>query len=543
MKRLISIIFALLPGINAFAMDSPMADVGQKRTRPAYELESEPEAMPTKVERKEYNETLKERNQRIELILKEASSKSAQAVEKEKKALFQEYPEEIQARVRGFLNTAPGFGIEKFYNIAKNIRAQRLVSKEERDRLDDPQFIDALIIDLALRYARGDIIKVVLALHTKSAADWLNKKLLKVANNNLDTDKLLLSKMSEEIIEQLNQGHIDVALFLINSAKFPGKDIYLLKFSYTNKDEDNLLIAAARAGNLQIFNKILKQSLEYINFVNTKTGNTALFEAIPRRHTQIALSLLHAGAHPFLWATPDMLLDAALLYASSNNDTEVVKELLKNPSVIDRVDFDNDFHLFTPLYNAIEHNNYPMFRLLVDIPGIKFNGDILYKALERNTQIVKDIILRNPNVNLTASLEREPTHAAFGVFEVSNTGTPAVNDSDTRERLQLILPGISVDQRDYSGVTLLMHAVKQAKAKTVEALLAANANVAGVDGEGHNALWYAQQLKTHNKDYIIKMLQDAAVRQNQARKNIQEKAEAKKEDEELFSVLNLEGLG
>lgn len=488
MKRLLMAIFVLVLGFQAFPMDLPMADVGKKR--PAGEVEGIEQAPAAKEERIEQ--------------LQRAST-------------LQDFPKEIQEKITSLLNTASGFGSEKFYNVAANLRKLRLVSKAERDKLDDPTFVNELITDLARRYTNGDKVKVVLILHTKSAADWLNKELFRVANNKLDEVKQLLTKVSEEIIRQLNQGHIDAALFLINSAKIPGKEAYLLNFSHFDTSScDILILAASRAGNWTVFNKLLPQSLQYINYTNPEIDSTALFEAIAREHTQIALALIRAGAHPIIKESANELLDSALLRASHVNNTEIVRELLLNPVVQQNINFTNDEYTFTPIVYAASNNNYPMFQALLGVVGVRLDGDLLYEALSNNTQMVLDLFVKDIDVNQIADEPFE--RAAFGVFATSVNNIPLVADSVARERLQIISPKLEINQRGQGNETLLIRAVRQEKAKTVEMLLAANANVSLTDYPGHDALWYAQQLESHNKDHIIKMLQDASVQQEQARK-------------------------
>lgn len=512
MKRLLMAIFALLLGIDAFAMDAPMSTIGTKRGT----------------------------TEEVEEI---APAAKEGRTEPSKNYLFSDMPEEIQERIRGYINTAPGFGLEKLYNVAQAIRTHRGLSKDEKNYMDDPTFVELLIIELARLYTNNNKTKVAVAIHTRSAADWLNQALSQEAQLLEQNLRLLDKEVTVELIDELNRNSLDSARFLINAAKIPSQNNYYLRFGYVSPRRETLLQAAARAGDINIFNAIFAHSnnLFLINQPN-ENGQTALMEAITYNHTPIALALIKANALPFLLDENQQISDSALLRASHNNNLEVVKALLENPQVRQNVNFVNDFYQFTPLYYAAQHNNYPMFQMLVNVPNVQLDGNILYQALAHNTQMVKDLIAQGQNVNVAADTEDGKTHAAFGVFEVSKRGNPIVDDTNTRERLLLILPGISVDQRDSSQVTLLMRAVEQAKSKTVEALLQAHADVTRVDSEGHNALWYAQQLTSLNKDRIINMLRDKAIAQEQARKK-QEEEIAQKKDDDIFSVLNLEGQG
>lgn len=486
MKCLILAIFVLLMGISAFSMDMPMVDVGKKR--PASEIE-ELERAPVPKE---------------ECIAKTS--------------LLQEFSPEIKEKIRNFLTTAPGFGIEKLYNIAKNIRSQRLVSKEDRDRLDDPAFVEALITDLAARFTNYNRTKVALVLHTKSAADWLNNALIQEAREIPPNFRRLDKEVTIELIEQLNQRHLDAARFLLNAAKLPGQNQYLLQFnSATPINRETLLLAAAGAGDLSLFNIILPHSLPVINHIN-ENDQTALLRAISYDNVSIALVLLRAGASPFI-IRGGIVEDSALLHAAEKNQTEVVEELLKDPQVQIQVNFITDVITFTPLYFAIRNNNYPMFRMLLNLANVDLTteaGNLLYEALVQNTQMVANLVARDIDVNAETTWEDEDAelYAPFGVFELSaSNGSPVVSDMDTRERLSLLLPKLNLELKGRSGNTLLIKAVRQAKAKTIERLLEAGARVDATNDQGHSALYYAEQLTTGNKDLIVKMLQNAAAKQ------------------------------
>ena len=390
------------------AMDKPMADVSKKR--PASEIgQVAPAAKEGRVEQESKN------------------------------YLFSEYPQDIQQRIRSFLNSAPGFGSEKLYNIAKNIRAQRLVSKQEREQLDDPQFVDLVIRDLATRYSNGNRVKVVLALHTKAAADWLNEQLIKENQfSPFPGKRRLENEVTKELIEQLKLSYIDVALFLLNCAKISHEDRYLLNYNYQNDHEETLLFAAAGAGNIAIFNKMLPFSLAHLNSPNS-FGETPLFEAIGRGHTAIALALLRAGASPFALDENNRIEDTALLRASYANNTEVVEELLRNPQVQQRgMNFTTDFFPFPPIECAVQNNNYTIFKALLANPRVKLSGDLLYNALTQDTQMVADLLARGAEGNQEAGEGLRNSFAAFGIVAFSDTGNPLVTDINARDQTSIV---------------------------------------------------------------------------------------------------------
>lgn len=506
MKRLFIAIFVLFLGSIAFGMDAPMSDVGKKRPASALEesdielaesaLEKQPEAKEGRLETKE---------ERQEWIAAEKRLEAERAVSKEKTALLQEYPPDIEERIRKFLLSVPGMGPDKLYNVARDIRARRLISKAERDKIDDPKFMDALIRQLAREYASNDMVKVVYTLHTKAAADWLNNQLLRAERISVP---YLKGQVTLSIIYNLLHNYPDVARFLLNAAKVPNEPRYLLNFTIADIEGHNLLIAVARIGNQYIFDRIFPFYSGQINAEATR-GTSALFEAIANGNTQIALALLQAGANP-LERDEDTneLNDSALLYATEANNTQVVHALLANPEIRRHINFISDSNQLRPLAWAAENNNYPMFKEILDVPNVRLGRRILYFAMRNNTQMVADLVRNNTPMNTSFSMGDRETFPAFGVFE-DEDNVPVVDDTTTRDRLALLLPRLRVNNLEEGDKSLLMHAVEQAKSKTVELLLNAGAEVDIQDLDGHDALWYAQQLTSHNKERIIKMLKDA----------------------------------
>lgn len=493
MKRRTFTIFELLLGMQAFAMDAPMVDVGKKRP------------LPTEVEGIERAPAAKEG--RVE-------------EDKADNYLFSQFDEPTQAKIRSYLETGNGFGLEKLNSAAANMRNLRLVSKTDRDIIDDPKFVEKLIPFLAQKYTNNNRVKVALALHTKSAADWLNSALLKESHKISNPDARLLDKqVTNELIDQFKQGHVDAARFLLNASKVPNQNNYMLIFGYANaSNRDTLLTAAAQAGDLPLFRTILTHSMPAINHVNGD-GETALLVAISHENTPIALALLQAEASLVVRNQQNEIEDTALLRAAYKNNTQVVQQIAANPNVGEIINFANEQYPYDPIDYAVQHDNYPMFKMLLDVPGIRLDGDLLYGALGSNTQMVKDLVAKKINVNQevtteTAIIDEDISPAVMGVFVVNEDGTPAVNDDDTRERLlQLLTHGLNVNSADKDGSTLLMNAAMQAKAKTVNALLQHGADLNIVDENGETALDYAQDLKTDNKDRIIKMLTAAAAKQ------------------------------
>ncbi len=411
-------------------------------------------------------------------------------------------------KIRNLLMTEKGMGIEKLYNVARTIRALRLVSKHERDLIDDPEFTKDLIINLAQRYIRGDVVAVVLALHTKSASDWLHEKLAdeqSIVNAMAGWQGYLVEQVTDHLIELLRRNHTDAARFLLAVAT-TSRGVYLL-FGHQSEKNDRMtiLIAAAQAGDWNIFNKVLRPSLPFINLLDG-LENSALLYAISNHHKRIAQALIAAGANPFVNNHQGAPIDSALLRAADANETEVVELLLQNPQVREQVNFTNDEIDSTPLELAARYNNYPMFTMLLAVHGVSVTSDALYAALRTNTQMVKDLLERGVKVNeISEAAEEFPV---FAIFDTNDTGVASVDDATARDRLALLLPhNLNVnEQYPDDGDTPLIMAVIQAKSKTVEKLLQAGAKVNPRDTAGHTALYYAQQLETNNKDHIINLL-------------------------------------
>lgn len=489
MKRAVILINALIIGFFAPAMDAPMRQASKKRS--ASEIEESGEIPPSKEER----------------IEKSAPGKPVKI--ESGNSLFAGYPEEVGQEIRSYLYSGSGMGAEKLYNATRNIRMQRLVSKAERDKIDDPKFTDALIRDLAHRYAGGSLVKAAVALHTKAAADWLNNLLVIEDQNRLT---FLKNQVTQELISLLRNGYTDSARFLFNASKVRQQQRYLLNFALKDPAKYTLLNATARAGDKYIFDRILPSMQAQINN-ETREGDTPLSDAIAREHAQIALALLQAGADPLLLDENGAVIDSVLPDAAELNMTEVVHALLANPDVRNSINITPENNPIPAIGYAITNNNYPMFKEILAVPGVAPTGQALFEAMGNNTQMVADLKKFGVPVNTGFTLGDIQTFPAFGVFGRKENGDPADDDATTRDRLALLLPELDVNVAEGGAISLLINAVEQAKSKTVELLLNAGAQVNWKDPRGRDALWYANQLTSYNKDHIIKLLKNALEKQ------------------------------
>lgn len=480
MNRLLVLLF-FLSVAQSFGMDAPL---GSKRLRPQESSVLIPESKLSRTEKSSVLELLPEGEQREKL--------------------------------KKYMATAPGFGMEKLYNVGRNIRNLRLVSRADRDWIDAPEHMDELIRSLANRYTNNNPTQVILALGTKPAFEWLRNKLEEENTTypNAREFRRYSKQVSNELIGQLLQGHTDAARALIKVAKSPHGNKDFLDYQTQDPDGNTILNAATKAGDEKIFNEVLTKNFAKINDPNDD-GITPLLNAIDGGHTRVALQLLRSGASPLI-GEDDTQVDSALLYAADRNNTQIIKELLKDERVREQVNLWTDTYPIHPLASAARDNNYESFKLLFAVPGVEVAGEVIYWAVAQNQNMLADLLARKDiDFNQESPTERgRDAFPAFGLFAAqSEKGQPLLDDNTARDRLMLIAPRIKVNLQDELGKTLLIMAVEQAKLKTMEKLLELGADVMLADKKGKTALDYAQELKTANKERIIKLLQAAANKQ------------------------------
>lgn len=479
MNRLLVLLF-FLSVAQSFGMDAPL---GSKRLRPQESSVLMPELKQSRVEKSSVLELLPEGEQRDKL--------------------------------KQYMATAPGFGMEKLYNVGRNIRNLRLVSKVDRDWIDAPEHMDELIRSLANRYTNNNPTQVILALGTKPAFEWLRNKLEEENTTypNAREYRRYSKQVSKELIGQLLQGHIDAAHALIKVTKSPNGNKDFLDYQTQDPDGNTILNAAAKAGDEKIFNEVLPKNFAEINEPNNHEI-TPLLNAIDEGHTRIALQLLRAEASPFVGGD-DTQVDSALLHAADRNNTQIIKELLEDERVREQVNFWTDTYPFNPLTSAARDNNYESFKLLFAVPGVKVEGEVIYWAIAQNQNMLDDLLARKDiDFNQESPTERgREAFPAFGLFAQTQKGQPLLDDNTARDRLTLIAPRIKVNLQDEVGNTLLIKAVQQEKAKTIELLLQKGADTSIRNKKGLCAIYYAGKLKSHNQARIIDLLKTATQQQ------------------------------
>ncbi len=426
-------------------------------------------------------------------------------------------PTELKERIFKALLVEKGLGKKKLFKAVQNIANVRLAAPILTPILDDPAVVDYIIKELARRYTMGDVIQVVIAWGSKQAADWLHEALIKeikLENQPRAAGEIIAAKirlpyiLSQAIIRAVFNDEPDVAKFLLNSAYMPEYKTYLVYLNaYDRNGGNSFLMAIAKLADTEILARILnRQVLHLINDLNEDT-QTALSYAIMSGNVQNVDLLLNAGAQT-VWKEPgnNQVSGTALYYAARANNLELVEKFLQDPKVVEQIGF-QDCDARSALSYAIIYNNYPMFSRLIDVPGIDLHGP-LHEALNANIQMVKDLVARK--------VEIDPRHI-FSIFYDDVHKKSSLDDETMSEMVKLLLAGgAQVNIHDDCNLqkTPLIHAVEQAKYKTVLALLeaGANPNIPGAysgdnpDIQNHVPLWYANQLKTSNKKNIIDLL-------------------------------------
>ncbi len=101
-------------------------------------------------------------------------------------------------------------------------------------------------------------------------------------------------------------------------------------------DEQSTFIEAIEKGRLSIVEKYIASGID-VNFRNGADNNTPIMIAAQYRYTQMAKTLLEAGADPH---STNIHGHTALIYASAYGNTYIVKLLIEHGADIDKKTFD-----------------------------------------------------------------------------------------------------------------------------------------------------------------------------------------------------------
>jgi ankyrin repeat protein len=449
----------------------------------------------------------------------EQPRKRPKTEEQEERATFELLPKDVKRIILGFLLHASGSTkTAKLYTAADNIRNFMLVNKEMVSIIDDPRVTGYLIHELANRYANGDTLLAVLALRTAGTGTWL---LAQQAN-----DQKLKSRLVGNLFNLLGNGLVAEASFLLKY--FPPEFINSI-----DTRKRTFLFFAANLGDKKLVQQILAFPNSALSINNqTENGATALMVASEKGFTDIVELLL---ARPNIQINLQNNIEwTALMTAVVNQHTAIVERLLARPDI--NVNLQNQKH-WNSLIIAAKDGYTAIVEQLLSNPSLDLNAQnfegltALSWASQKGHSAIVELLLAKPNINVnladkkgvtplhfaadhgnTAIVELLLNHPDIDVNKAAQNGwTPllsAIHHGNIAivERL-LKSKNIDFNMQTQVGTALLV-AVRKGNLTIVERLLKMpNINTNLKDSRGFTALDTARQLRSPNKDAIIKLLE------------------------------------
>lgn len=464
MKRALLAIIVLFTGNTSIGMDAPMEDVGTKRPR-------------------------------IE-VLEPGNLSSEQTPVK---SALQLLPEEMLFKIIDELIPAKGFGPEKMYNAARNIRSFLLSSKDFSPFASNKEFNGKLIQKFAQRY-HITVIDAAIILHTKGAQEWL-----------ADYAELHYPYIAKRLIQALEDRDEDIIAWIEKAIE---EKPYVLRTSVRGNDGMTLLMAAAQANNLPLVQKILSQIPNaQVNERTPDNIDNALSFATQNGNVPMMQLLLAHGAQVFWENTNPVETDiwTALHHAIWNGYPQAVQLLLTKPGVADHINdriWDGETALDIALGN-VEENREAIVWQLLQVPGISLYGSLSKikdkRPLEQTLRLMDLLIQAGANVNENNLLIRIiKEHNVFGQREE--------NEAAEKIIAFLLSKGADINHAtDEKMKTPLMVAAKGGNKRLVNFLIAHGADVSLKDASGKTALDYANQSSQPDKDKIIQILKDTQI--------------------------------
>jgi ankyrin repeat protein len=233
-----------------------------------------------------------------------------------------------------------------------------------------------------------------------------------------------------------------------------------------NKDGVTMLIAAARNGNVEVVQALLKlNQVKRDVQEHAKTRQTALIAAIKANHPQIGMLLVRAGADV---NAVDSMGQTALMAACSMGYTELVEALIARGAVLKSVDIAG----YNALTLAASGGHEGCVRALIKA-GINLNQRVKqigftalsYAAAATKVDMVKAL------VEAGASVNKVDTQGVPPIFHLSRNGQADIVSL-------LIAHGADVNIASKKiGETPLTGACSSGSLPTIQALLKAGANV------------------------------------------------------------------
>jgi ankyrin repeat protein len=263
---------------------------------------------------------------------------------------------------------------------------------------------------------------------------------------------------------------------------------------------DAILIAAARAGDLETLHRVLTQTRYSINR-RYDDGKTLLMYAAATGQDPVVNYLINRGANSNL---PDQEGNTAFHYAALYNRVAVVMRLLQVDNLeLNRVNSGGQ----TPLVSAFLNQSTQVIALLLT-PVVLARGLDINKASNQNFSplafaiIRADLPLLNRLLQLGAQVGFITPTATVLQYAVARQQEAIV------ERL-LQIPSLDVNQTNPKGETALMVAALIGNLNIARKLIAKGARVALKDEDGSTALDFAKASDSLQKNAMIKLLRDA----------------------------------
>ena len=472
-------------GNYAHSMDMPMKQVGKKR--PA-EI-SEP-LEPTPKEGR--IETPEQKQKIIEEKIKELQAHAS----------LPALPPELISKIYGYLITAKGFGREKLYNAARNIRNFLITSKATSNYLYHEPFNEFLINELAKTY-NTDKVAAAIALHTVGAQKWL-------AHENFVSHDI-----TKYFVKALKEKDTDVVEWLEKIIrKTPG----FLQHYYQDEEGMTPLMAAVSVNNIPLIEYILSPTPNVgANMINISTDDkkkTALSYAARNGNLEAMALLMNAGAKVFWPSEEDAHeeIETPLIDAIRAGNIEAVNMLL-TPEMVQKINANvwQGLNLleYTLLY-ATKNKNAIVERLL-KVPGISLLGALF--GARGDVESTK--LLLNAGASVHDLFQEEgiviATIMAYG------------SDVEIKKSVELLIGhGADYEDAGQGGQTPLIAAVQGGLVQTVKLLLEKGADTLTRDDAEKTALDYANELEIPQKAAIVALLEAAQKKQEAAREESDE---------------------
>ncbi|KAG7271466.1 hypothetical protein CRUP_018500, partial [Coryphaenoides rupestris] len=229
------------------------------------------------------------------------------------------------------------------------------------------------------------------------------------------------------------------------------------------------LISAAREGHLEVVRELLENNA---NLEHRDMGGwSALMWAAYKGRTPVAQMLLEKGANPNITGQYSVY---PIIWAAGRGHADIVHLLLQHGAKVNC----SDKYGTTPLIWAARKGHYDsVMHLLAN--GADNSMTALIVAVKGGfTDVVKELLKRNPNVNMTD----KDGNTALAI---------AAKEGHTEIVQDLLDAGTYVNIPDRSGETMLIGAVRGGHVDIVRALLLKYADIDVRGQDGKTALYWA----------------------------------------------------